>query len=83
MPLGTPGLHVSVASAWSGESEPLHEKPIEGGSQPLTEGSSPQVLVEANADTQQYPISSAVSVSPWLQTRVESVSSGVSVPVQE
>jgi hypothetical protein len=76
-------LHVSCASAWSGLSGPAHEKPIEGATQPPTLGSSAQVLVEANAGTQQYPISSPESAVPWLQMRVGSSSSGVSVPVHE
>jgi hypothetical protein len=42
---GTPALQVSVESAWSGESEPVHEKPIDGGSQLSTVESCWHVVV--------------------------------------
>jgi hypothetical protein len=61
----------------------VHEKPIDGGSQPLTVGSSPHELVEGNASAQQKIVEPALPGSPWLQMSVESLSSGVSPPVQE
>lgn len=79
---GTPVLQVSEESASSGESVPVHEKPIDGGSQLSTVGSCWHVVVAVPKLAQQYCVPSGPS-TPSLQSKVESASSGVSPPVHE
>jgi hypothetical protein len=80
---GVPALQFSVGSASSGVSVLVHEKPIEGGSQPLTVESSPQLLVDGKAGAQQYSSKPELSWTGLLQMSVGSLSSGLSPPVQE
>lgn len=66
----------------SGVSVPVHEKPIEPGSQPLTVESGAQVVVVPRS-AQQYSVEPALPATPSLQLNEESAWSGVSPPVQE
>jgi hypothetical protein len=50
----------------SGVSVPVHEKPIELGSQPVTVGSGAQV-VPAPSSAQQYKVEPALPATPSLQ----------------
>jgi hypothetical protein len=60
----------------------VHEKPIDGGSQLSTVESCAQVVVVEPKLAQQYCVASGPA-TPSLQSKVESASSGVSLPVHE
>ena len=74
---GVPGPQESDESAWSGESEPVHEKPIELPGHPCTVESGAQ-LEDRNV-TQQKSSRPLLPVMPSLQTSEESACSGVSL----
>jgi hypothetical protein len=77
-----PVLHTSDESPCAGWALPVHEKPIEDPTQPVTLASAVHPVATEVVSIQQYSVAPLLAV-PTLQLRAESLSPGLSVPVHE